>query len=55
MKILHNLILILFTISGFANDINLSNLKTILNDTIDLEINLNDEKLDSIYLSLIHI
>ena len=49
MKILHNLILILCTISGFANDINLSNLKTILNDTIDLEINFSNEKLDSIY------
>ena len=49
MKIFFNLILILCTINVFANDINLSNLKTILNDTIDLEINFNDEKLDSIY------
>ena len=49
MKIFFNLILILCTINVFSNDINLSNLKTILNDTIDLEINFNDEKLDSIY------
>ena len=49
MKIFFNLIFILCTINVFANDINLSNQKTILNDTIDLEINFNDEKLDSIY------
>ena len=48
MKVLHNLILIFCTIHSFAN-LNLSNQKLILNDTIDLKNNVAEEKLDSIY------
>ena len=49
MKILHFFILVFWAINSLANDINLSNEKTISRDSIDLKINLTEKKLDSIY------
>ena len=49
MKVLHFFILVFWAINSLANDINLSNEKTISRDSIDLKINLTEKKLDSIY------
>ena len=50
MKVLHFFILVFWAINSLANDINLSNEKTISRDSVDLKINLTEKKLDSIYL-----
>ena len=49
MKILHFFILVFWAINSLANDINLSNEKTILKDSLDVKINFTEKKLDSIY------
>ena len=49
MKVLHILILIFCSTHSFANDINLSNEKTISADSIDIKVNFTEKKLDSIY------
>ena len=48
MKILYVLILIFGTIHSYASEINLSNLKNILKDTINTTSNFSEETLDSI-------
>ena len=49
MKVLHILMLIFCSIHSFANDINMSNEKTISADSIDIKVNVTEKKLDSIY------